>query len=497
MERKIPRDWLRNKSIRSYLEKLDLGHEATPRSWLYEHENVETVFGKWKKAIDAKVTQKEILQLEAKAETKVGPQGGTPIGKEAKRTLDDQFLPGLPTPVFSTGQWIRAIERLSVKLRPSELIKPDSITRVLIEMSRDGGLTTNSGYPDFRTRRTAVDNARRDAQSGRWKDYPAIVLYRCYNGKLRSVWMYPMSANVKEAQVTGPLLRHLRSYPGFEPWIGFYKVQEVISKWYDENAFIYGGDVSAMDAHFKRKCGEQVLAVILPWLTPEAQIIAKETIDRLFSIPLLISSKTMFTGEHGVASGSGWTNMIETLFQAIIMEYFEVPMMMIGDDQVMRFSTGPKAEDVTRIYNEAGLPSNIQKQSDVAESVLFLQRVFIKQYKRDDGLTRAVYPTMRALNSLVFPERYWSPKTWNSDMFCFRTYSILENTRDHPLFREFVEYVAKGQKDLLAFAKLKSSKLDSIQKQASAVRGILPSYNQVGRDEGLAGFEAIKVAASL
>ena len=149
-------------------------------------------------------------------------------------------------------------------------------------------------------------------------------------------------------------------------------------------------------------------------------------------------------------------------------------------------------------YGEAvGQLVRADKTTNNIDNVKSLQRLFQRGYLREDSQVRAVYPTIRALKSLVYPERMHKKKLWSRDMAAMRAIMILENTVDHPLYREFVQFVAKGDPHLIEFAKLPANKQRSIARKSKLVPGLNPTYNQERRDSDITKFETVKLLATL
>jgi hypothetical protein len=232
----------------------------------------------------------------------------------------------------------------------------------------------------------------------------------------------------------------------------------------------------------------------------------------MHTIPLLVGPDKMLTGTHGVSSGSNWTNFIETVYDMIISEYVTLTsktaiskpisgLYAIGDDMAWLASTGfPTSEPTFQEYLENvglafGQVIKADKTTAEADRVKTLQRLFQRGYRRSDGMCKGVYPTIRALKSSIYPERYHHD--WSSDMFCARQYMILENCVDHPLFKDFVEFIVRGNVHLIPFAHKDSKRLDAITRQARSIPGLNPTYNQEKRDSSLANFESIAVAREL
>nr|WPA70734.1 MAG: RNA-dependent RNA polymerase [Mystacina tuberculata picobirnavirus 6] len=124
--------------------------------------------------------------------------------------------------------------------------------------------------------------------------------------------------------------------------------------------------------------------------------------------------------------------------------------------------------------------------------------MFIRGYNNPKtSVIRGVYPTLRALKTLVYPEKFHNPKLWNSDMFCARVYMILENCVDHPLFEDFVHFIARSNRHLIPFARKGKAELDKITRETKLLPAFNPTYNQEKRDTSLKNFESIRIASLL
>ena len=113
------------------------------------------------------------------------------------------------------------------------------------------------------------------------------------------------------------------------------------------------------------------------------------------------------------------------------------------------------------------------------------------------GQRGGMYPTYRALNSLMGQERFYDEELWGPEMVTLRSIMILENTKHHPLFEHLVRYTQAGDKFKLGAAW--PGGLDGLLFKSSALRkakslpGFLPSYNQEDRLDGIRGFDTYKL----
>lgn len=496
-----------NNGLSNYLRSLERGRQATPHSWLYEGEESQVTLKRWMRILDqlkdGSDQDKLIYAFDCKQLEKFGPQGKVPPIDEAIQveSFQEQYeLTNTAVPPFETLASVLNLQAKSINLREFKAVVDDM-------QSRDT-LTTNSGWDLFARRSTVKELSIEQAKDGSAWTFPAIILFRQYNGKLRVVWMYPMSMNLLEYQVTQPLqqaITHATQY--VTPWIGFEDVKRRFTELWKAHPYAFGGDTTAMDAHMQKPQLEAVADATASLFPDPTQL--RDTILHVADIDIVVGSDSIIANQqHGIASGSGWTQLSETIFQILVFDAYlkfkhirgSVEQGMgIGDDYVWFFDEQPQSEEIVDFWMKYGLPGKPEKQSNEPDSCTFLQRLFLKGYysREDKAVLGGIYPTIRALNSLLNPEKFHNPKDWNSDMFCARTFMILENTVDHPLFEEFVKFVVAGQKDLLPFAKKSARELDSIQRSARLLPGLNPSYNTEKRNKPLSSFSSIKLASKM
>nr|UAW00352.1 MAG: RNA-dependent RNA polymerase [Porcine picobirnavirus] len=504
-------------SLKRYLESLTVGKGFTPRSWLYEDLEPDKVLDLWMKQLstlqNGSPEEENVFQFDTSQLSKWGPQGGVaPIAELMDEVVLPTFGKAQVPKAFKTEAWKRAKAKATALLKTvgkAESLRPASYKSVVEDMRARDTLESNSGWPYFSRR--SIDYIKQqsieEAENGLWKTYPAIALFRNYNGKTRLVWMFPMSANLVEGSFFQPLQSKLMNSPLAEkflsPWKGFEQVRLVVTAAYKDGDSLAASDFSSTDAHFTRYSSLEVFDVIAPCFQYKYRNLLKESILHMHEIPLVVGPDQMLTGWHGVSSGSNWTNFIETIFDLILSLYVEElgytgynGLYAIGDD--MAWSTNNYsekfAEQLAEIGESVGQVIKAEKTTNDPGKVKSLQRLFQRGYERPDGLLRAVYSTIRALKSAMFPERFHKPKLWSSDMFCARIFMILENCVDHPLFEDFVKFVCAGNRHLIPFAKKSSAELNEITRKTKLLPGFNPTYNQERRDTSLASFESIKIA---
>nr|QXV86692.1 MAG: RNA-dependent RNA-polymerase [Picobirnavirus sp.] len=503
-----------NDGLHRYLESLLIGRKATPRSWLYEQISPEEVLSNWKTNLasleNGNAAEQEVFQFDTSQEAKWGPQGGIKPISELMDIVLQGYEASPPPKAFGTREWQRAKKRVCSTLMQAGIsaLRPASYQRVVDDMRARDTLESNSGWPLFtrRAKPEVKESSIRDAESGAWKEYPAIALFRNYNLKTRLVWMFPMSTNLVEGSYFQVLQSAMisKGFSFLSPWVGFEEVRTRVGEWYSQGLFIAASDFSSTDAHFRMAASLEVYDVLAPLFQARFRDGLRESLVHMHSIPLIIGPDKKLVGDHGVSSGSNWTNFIETIFDWIVAEFVAqytsyTGAYAIGDD--MSWITKRYSDDfpsvLERLGREVGQVIKEDKTTNDRDKVKSLQRLFQRGYSRPDGRIRAVYSTIRALKSSVYPERFHKPSLWSSDMFCARQYMILENCVDHPLFEEFVRFVCAGQRDLVPFAKKSKRQLDVILRKTKLLPGLNPTYNQEKRDHSFADFESIRIASKL
>lgn len=498
-----------NNGLNLYLENLQTGRQSTPHSWLYEHEDAQQTLERWiplmekgnaKSPYAAEFNMFDLAQVK-----KFGPQGGVPPfeSKEVSDVIDPLYSPTEFDDPDALSDWFDKAHEFGQKVfRNCRRSAPLPYKLVIDDMRIRDSLNTNSGWPRFTRRNRVRSQEVSDAVAGLAYSYPAIILFRFYYGKLRPVWMFPMALNLVEMSFQQPIQKALQESPlgwvrsYLQPWAGYDYVKRTLTEqWHGQQ--IDGGDTTKMDAHM-RPAQLKLVFEITKWLFQEKYWADLErSLSWVNHIPLLISSKYKIEGLHGLASGSAWTQLSETVLQLFMAYVAGVIGQGIGDD--FYWISDMNAEELVAHLAKFGLPANADKQSIADESLTFLQRMNHQQFfSRDNArVLGAYYPTIRALGSMLLPEKFHNPKDWNSDMFCIRNYTILENCIDDPCFDEFLTFVAHGHSEMIPFAKKTASQLNKIQREARGVPGLFPSYNQEKLDKPLASFTSIQLARKL
>lgn len=510
IERTLQELVMANHSMSLYLDNLNRGRSATPHSWLYEKEPAESTLQRWIPIMESannKTKFGELFnQFDQKQIEKFGPQGAVPpvTSKECQEVLEPLYSPTEYDSPNALSEYFAKAQQFAKEAFGKRYLRmrPKRFESVVDDMSTRDTLSTNSGFPRFARRSTVLQKEIQDAETELAYEYPAILLFRQYNGKLRPVWMFPMSVNLIEfsfSQIIQDALQNsqqqwIRDY--LSPWKGYEDVKKTLTlQWHGQN--IDGGDTTKMDAHMRPAQIELVYEIVKWLFQKQYWEELHSSLMHICKIPLLWSRTEAYVGTHGLASGSGWTQLTETILQLFMAWCTGVQGQGIGDD--FYWVADMSADELVDYLGKFGLPANPTKQSVSKDELTFLQRLNHQGFfsREDEQVLGAYYPTIRGLNSMLQPEKFHKPKDWNSDMFCTRNYMILENCVDDPCFDEFLKFVVRGHRDMIPFAKKTASELDAIQRKARLVPGLNPSYNQEKREKPLSTFTSIQLAKSL
>ena len=381
------------------------------------------------------------------------------------------------------------VQRVSEELfeRPARL-RPKSAEEVIPLMTTD----TNSGLPRFRRRSTVVPESIEDAANifEGVNTYPAILGWRGQSGgpevgdvKQRTVWMFPFGTNIAEYRYYHPVFETIRQKSFGSAWSDQDAINLAVDRFLRDGGNtslklsidFSGYDQSVAPEHQSRFWDVMRFA----FQEPEG---LEELATAFQTIQIICTRSVMLSGSHGVPSGSVFTNLCDTVIHRMLQyhcaEKFGDKINLStaqcqGDDGLLSYE-GLSTAEVVDCLSELGFEANLDKQFIGSDDCVYLQRYYHRNYER--GVV-GIYPTFRALNSLMGQERVHDPEKWGIDMVILRSIMILENTKYHPLFREFVSFVRESDRYGLDPSRINQ---ETIAK-AKSISGLVPQYNQERR----------------
>lgn len=454
------------KRLRSYFGHVVEGNSEDYRTPLFDEKPREEVLDAWSKVLEPKLKGMEgLLKFENDLRSKVGPLS---IMKPLSERMDDIEAYYSAIHQQSKPISVKALDALMSMWCPSVGgIRIRKAKATWDEMRK----STSSGSPFMEKRSQVIDKtwpALIDDGKQILRDmeysYCATLGWRGQEGgpedddvKQRVIWMFPMAINIQELRFYQPLIAACQQHNLVPAWNGNDAVDEEITLLFDSKPkedVVICTDFTKFDQHFNHEMQACASRVIQSLMTsgPDERYWLEEVYPIKYSIPLSIDMGRIVIGEHGMASGSGGTNVDETLshkclqLEAAITSKAELNphSMCLGDDGLLTYP-GIDLDHVLDTYTSHGQEMNESKQEVSKSEATYLRRWYSNEY-RIQGMCRGVYSTYRALGKLMGQERFYNPKEWSAEMVILRSLSIIENVKWHPAKEEFLEFCVKGDK---------------------------------------------------
>ena len=494
-----------------FLRNGEKGNPLDYRTPFWDKAPRAEIVDRWAKVLEASssLLPDRLSQVEEAQRTKVGPLSPSrPLAERMHQitgywTAAREVIPHNDTLVAAS---IHAANELVNK--PPNLI-PSGLKIAASNLPSN----TNSGWPSFTRKSIARNGDLEAALDGSWRELLyAILGRRGQSGgpdrddiKDRTVFICPQSVAIIENSYFVQALSYLRNSSNhFSAWGTPDDVDRAVAKLF---ASQNGVPVLASDfSSYDQTCGR---AISIGGVTTVKRLYQERFSDELdelhdvmLTIPLIITEKLVITGDHGKASGMVFTNLDGTVDHLTFAHYASMRMGVTlnplsqfqGDDGLLGFDRSVEPDELFKAYEELGFENNADKQFVGERDTVYLQR-----YYTDANGYKGIYPTMRALNSLLGQERFHDEEVWGPDLVTLRAIMILENVKNHPLFSQFVRFVASGDKYRLGaewpggIDGLLFSKSSNVIQRAKSLAGFVPSYNQERRLGSLRSFETYKL----
>lgn len=422
-----------------------------------------------------------LLEYEYSRVEKFGPQGGHAPWDELKENAEMYFSRVSDVSNFSCE---------TAKYRNLQL-KMLGVHESLNTLKSDGRVQTRAaGWRAFNLKKTDVeaqDMAIADLKSGNWKNGWAYFFSRFNKMKKRLFIPMPFSNMIGQAQYFTPFLRAIQedlrrnlSKSSFRFWgdkIGFgplfHQILEPLLRGLDSRHLVYVmRDFDKMDT---TTGPSQKSAYFLPKLAAAFNLSEHSASYQKMSDMILFSNRCpiatpdgMWTGDHGEASGATVTNGGETCcneeynnqFQDNLedkchgtIEYTEIFSAGNGDDGISIYYLNDlnKFDEFAELIRESATEA-----ADATGFIIQAEKwdIHLSTYGKycqylvdwDGSLLRAMYPASLILNSIVNPEKEYSPSEWDKDYRDIDVIMKLSNGRELPYFHELIDYVDNGMK---------------------------------------------------
>jgi len=500
-------------SASGYFENLARGQKPTQRTPLYKDLSSNEVFDLWVDFLKTRMErfdkERPLIEYDLSRLGKCGPQGGLkPLDDRLSDLFEYWQLPNTDG-ISWDGDCISLIRKeLFGNVRDK---RPLTVESVVKRDQYDDKLITNSGSPDFAKRNdpSVLRNAIEDAKSGKWKEYPMILGSRSQRGKERFIFLAPFSTNIVEKRYLYPLMDQIRSLnnPFFAAWEGFESVEFQFGRinFFNSDVSYVQQDYTAMDKYFNSMLGKLVFEITKDFYQSSYHEEWDRIIQHVFDIPVMTQIDKLVKGPHGLMSGSGLTNFLESIvsyyltcayggYIALNKGNLLVESQGLGDDLVFNYNSGSYSEEMVKdVMNiESGrlnLVLSPDKQRFDKHTTVYLQRFFDERL----NINKGNYPSILALNTAMYPERFHDAAKWSAEMETLRWIMILENCKNLPYFEELIQFFIKGDKFKLGLELPNFfQQLPITYENSKSIKGFVPSYNQEGLDRDIMHFATVQ-----
>lgn len=510
-----------NPGLLAYFSHVEAGSTEDIRPPFWKGKSRQEVLDAWTErfdSLDVDHLMPGLKAFEFEMRGKVGPLSiMKPLVERIPKIeeyYEDVLLPSVPIADEAIMAFCRTVRPVKVQL----MSEKNTVARMR--------LSTNSGAPYFTKRRRVVAGNLLDYQSVPevTLSLPAVLGWRGQEGgpepedvKQRIVWMFPFNTNVQELMAYNPLISAWQHYNINSAYISQRAVEEKITRLFDTKGdeYVVVTDFSGFDQHFNLDLQSAARQIIRYQLANSGHDVwnPEQWLEQVFpvkyEIPLVCSPKLMYSGKHGMGSGSGGTNFDECCAHGAMQH--EVAILhgkrlnpysnAYGDDGYLSYE-GIDVDDVISAYSSHGQVMNPSKQSVDKHSAVYLRRYFHDSYRGKDGIMLGVYSTFRALGRLLGQERYIPFEEDSGDYARYvelRAYSILENCAQSPIFHEFVDFVISGDKyrlglDLSGFLDSLTSQVRKYTEIDPDLLGYTKTLQNAGK--GIENWEIIKYLKS-
>jgi hypothetical protein len=494
--------------VTPYLSGVSNGQNVDIRTPFWDKRPREQVLSEWDAIINPREAELpgRLMEIEVEQRSKVGPYSIRVPWSERRADLELYYDTWHRNVDCDLGVYHDSFHaQLRGRVEYGRL-RPLGLKNAMQSLPRN----TNSGLPYFTKRNKVEQQDLELAQNDEWVNFGCVVGWRGQASglnelpKQRIVWMFPQSANIVEASYFRPLHDIFVVHPSFSAWTTPDGVDLAVKELLDgakaSGSPILSSDFSGFDQHLGPPITRPVFDLMSLYFQASSPL---EQIEQYFHNVGIVTPDGFKDGVHGVPSGSTFTNMVDSLAH-ILMQYHVAeregkerhPYSQVqGDDGLLVLRGAEDLDSAIAAYEDCGMDMNPEKQFIGTEDCTYLQR-----YHHVDWSAGGIYPTYRALSSLMGQERMHSSDEWGPAYSTLRAIMILENCKHHPLFVDFVRFVANGDKYGLGSkwpGGIKRFLSPDVLRGAAELPGFVPSYNQEDRISGIFTFKTVAIISEM
>jgi hypothetical protein len=484
-------------SLSRHLDRTVSGDETILTSPISKSHDPNFLLTEWDKVFktSSKVMSSNLTSLESQQRSKFGPRSIAMPWSERRDSVLAYFSDEC---AIDSGLQEKLFDFSS--LGPTRL-RPLSYDSALKFLKND----TNSGLPFFTRKGLVKDDYSSDLQENNslmTRNDPCIMFTRTQEQKkTRAVWGYPMADTLDEMRYYRPLFDHQKNLSWRSALRGpdetNRNITKIVTQAIESNEKLVSIDFSLYDTTVKSSLQKASFKYIKSLFQSQFHPDIDEIALRFKDIGL-VTPDGILKGDHGVPSGSTFTNEVDSIAQYLCASLVNINSDCFdiqGDDGAYRTSD---PELLKSSFRSFGLNVNDDKSYVLDGALVYLQNLYDIEHI-EDGIIGGIYPTYRALNRIIYLERFdnfTEDEIIGSDYFAIRTLAILENCKHHPLFEEFVKFILRFDKYKLKFSENGLLKYIKRISKSSGSEGII--MNQYSDDlSGIKSFASFKIVEKL
>lgn len=475
-----------------HLERTYKGSDEVFITPLAKEHTPEFIIEEWDKVFNANMHKlnSTLIELEDSNKAKVGPRSIAVPWSERLESLDTSFE--------SVDYDIKDQVNNLIGQRRLRPISAESALRLLKN-------NTNSGLPYYTSKGKIKERVLDKYDILLKRQDPCILFTRTQERrKTRNVWGFPVADTLNEMRYYSPLLAYQKGLRYrtalISPDAVCSELTKLITKSVNFGMKLLSIDFTAYDTSVKSQLQKKAFNYIKSLYQINCESELQYIAERFNNIGILTPSGVI-SGPHGVPSGSTFTNEVDSIVQAAVsmsQPYVtEDSFQVQGDDGVYLLPID-KVNELKSKFVSCGLNVNEDKSYVSDNFAIYLQNLYHIDYLKD-GIIGGIYPVYRALNRLLYQERWSNFEDFGivgKDYYSIRTICIVENCKHHPLFEELVKFVYKYDKYSLNVSDQGVSKYIQMFTQTNGAGGVL--NNQYSDNvAGIRSFETFKMIKNL
>lgn len=474
------------------LKRIETGNNDVYITPIAKEHGADKLFSDFNKVFNANRSKLNdtLLELEESNKSKFGPRSIATPWNIRKQSLLESFNASRSDGFFKIKEDIQ-----------QSRLRPISLDKAMNLLKND----TSSGLPYFTRKGTVKERVLLKFDELLKRKDPCILFTRTQEqGKTRNVWGYPMADTLNEMLFYSPLLLHQQrlSYRSAicSPEMVSRRMTSLILEAVNRKAVIVSIDFKAFDNTLR----SQAQKVAFNYIKSLFQSRYSKDIDYIaerFGNIGIITPDGIMSGEHGVPSGSTFTNEVDSICQykiATTLPYVDESNIQIQGDDGVYLVPKDKASELFDTFRSCGLIVNEDKSYVSGNYAIYLQNLYHIDYL-NNGIIGGIYPVYRALNRLIYQERWSDFEDYGikgKDYYSIRTICILENCKYHPLFKQLVQFVLKYDKYSLDVSDQGiSDYVQMIRKTKGA--GEILNHQYGDNVSGIRSFETFKMVKGL